>query len=410
MTEAPLTRTTRAAPPSPPGPIEFVAMMAMLFATVAVSIDAMLPALPAIAAEISPGDVNRAQLIITSFVLGMGLGTLVTGPLSDAFGRKPVAIIGAGLFIVGALLGWRAQTLDTMLLARLLQGLGAASPRIVAVALIRDLHAGRAMARLMSFVMMVFTIIPALAPSLGALVIHIADWRAIFLVFIGFAVVSSAWLGIRQPETLQPAHRRPFRLSLLAEGGKEIVTHRVVMRSLIAQSLIFGMLFSTLSSTQQVFDTTFGRAESFPLWFGGVALLSGLMGLVNAALVERVGMRFLVTTVLGIEIVLMALALALTLSGVLSPGLQFAVYVAWMGVVFGQMGLTVGNLNAMAMEPMGHLAGLTASITGSAATVLAVVFAVPVGLSFNGTPVPLMIGALAMAALALVVVLPLRRD
>ncbi|MFQ8433798.1 hypothetical protein [Amaricoccus sp. W119] len=221
-------------------------------------------------------------------------------------------------------------------------------------------------------------------------------------------MISATWLGLRQPETLALERRRPFRLSLLAEGGKEIVTHRVVMRSLLTQSLIFGMLFSTLSSTQQVFDTTFGRAESFPLWFGGVALLSGLMGLVNAALVERVGMRRLVTTVLAIEIVLMALALALTLSGVLSPGLQFAVYLCWMGVIFGQMGLTVGNLNAMAMEPMGHLAGLTASITGSAATVLAVLLAVPAGLSFDGTPVPLMIGSLAMAILALLVVLPLR--
>ncbi|WP_116132065.1 MFS transporter [Tropicimonas sp. IMCC34043] len=410
MTDAPVLPPAGTAGPRQLGPVEFVAMMAMLFATVAISIDAMLPALPQIAAEISPDAPNRAQLVVTSFVLGMGFGTMFTGPLSDTLGRKPVAIGGTILFIFGALLAAQANTLETMVLARGLQGLGAASPRIVAVAIIRDLHSGRAMARLMSFIMMAFTLIPALAPSLGAAVIYVADWRAIFMVFIAFAAVSGLWLQLRQPETLDPARRRPFRVSLLVEGTREIVTNGVVLRSMIAQSLCFAMLFANLSSTQQVFDVSFGRADSFPLWFGGVALLAGSAGLVNALLVERVGMRKLILIVLSGEVVLFAVCLALMLSGLLPPAGEFAVYVIWTAAVFGQMALTVGNLNALAMEPMGHLAGLTASVVGSLATVVAVVLAVPIGLAFDGTPVPLMAAVLVLAVLALVVVLPLRRS
>ncbi|WP_372833859.1 MFS transporter, partial [Puniceibacterium confluentis] len=147
--------------------VEFIALIAMLFATIAFSIDSMLPALPEIGAALSPGNLNRVQLVITSFVLGMGIGTFFTGPLSDTFGRKPVVLCGAILYIVASLVAARAQSLEVLLAARVVQGLGAAGPRVVALAIIRDLYQGRGMARIMSFVMIVFTLVPAIAPSMG---------------------------------------------------------------------------------------------------------------------------------------------------------------------------------------------------------------------------------------------------
>ncbi|PRY26272.1 DHA1 family bicyclomycin/chloramphenicol resistance-like MFS transporter [Aliiruegeria haliotis] len=395
-------------PRAPLGQAEFIALMAMTFATVAFSIDAMLPALPDIAGEISAETPNRAQMIITSFVLGLGVGTLFTGPLSDAYGRKPVVMAGAALYVLGATLAWQAHSIETMFAARVLQGLGAAGPRVVAMAIIRDLYAGRKMARLMSFIMLIFTIVPAIAPTIGAGIIWAVGWRGIFPCFMLFSVIATSWMMLRQPETLRPENRRPFRPRPLLAGIREIVTHRVVALSLLTQSLTFGMLFSTLSSTQPIFDQTFGRGESFHLWFGAIALVSGTSGLINAALVERLGMRFLITATLGCQIVFTGIATLLVAVGGLPEIAVFGIYVLWTAGVFFQNGLTIGNLNALAMEPMGHLAGLTASVTGSVSTVAAVLVAIPLGLAFDGTPVPLMIGTLMLATVSYAAMLVLR--
>jgi DHA1 family bicyclomycin/chloramphenicol resistance-like MFS transporter len=388
---------------------EFIALMATLFSTIAFSIDAMLPALPQIAGELTPDAPNRAQLIVTSFVLGMGLGTLVTGPLSDAFGRKPVILGGAVLYVSGAALAWAAQSLELVLAARVVQGLGAAGPRVVALAMIRDLYAGRTMARIMSFVMLIFTLIPAFAPTLGAGIIWLAGWRGIFAAFIVFSAIGAAWLALRQAETLAPERRRPFRATALAAGVREILGHHVVVLSIATQALCFGCLFATLSSTQQIFDITFGRGESFHLWFGAIAIVAGTSSVLNAALVERLGMRVMILSVLVVQILASTVANALAWSGILGPDGMFLLYVLWTIGVFFQAGLTLGNLNALAMEPMGHLAGLTASVAGSIATVLAVGLAVPIGLAFDGTPRPLMAGTLVLVLLATGLMLILRR-
>lgn len=379
---------------------EFIALMAMVSATVAFSIDAMLPALPEMAQALSPDDLNLAQLIITSFVLGMGVGTLFTGPLSDAYGRKPVMIGGAVVYIIACAVAWRAQSLEVMLAARVVQGLGAAGPRVVAMALIRDLYSGPDMARILSLVMVVFALVPALAPTIGHYIIVVFDWRAIFVSFMVFSFAITVWLLLRQPETLTPENRRPLSVFALWHAVIEMFSHRTARLSILIQTLTFGMLFSILSATQQVFDVTYGQGDVFHLWFGGIAVVAASSGFLNARLVVRLGMRAIIKTMYTAQIAITLLLITILATG--SPwGLGFPAYVLWVAANFFQAGMTIGNLNALGMEEMGHIAGLAASVIAAVATIGAVILAVPIALQFDGTPMPMAIGTLMMASVAL---------
>ncbi|WP_170571997.1 multidrug effflux MFS transporter [Ruegeria atlantica] len=375
---------------------EFIALVAMMFATIAFSIDSMLPALPEIGAQLSPDDTNRAQLILTSFVLGMGIGTFFVGPLSDAFGRKPVIYVGSALYIISAAVAWASSSLELLLIARVAQGVGCAAPRVVAMAIIRDLYSGREMARIVSIAMMIFTLVPAVAPMLGAGVISVAGWRAIFVSFILFSVITVIWMGLRLPESLKPENRRPLRLPLMASAAREMFNHPTVRVSIFVQTLCLGILFTTLTMVQPVYDVIHDSADSFPFWFGFVALMAGSASLLNAALVIRVGMRRLVTWALGAQIVITTGVITLNMMP-LSPNLSFAVFVFWQTSIFFMAGMTMGNLNAIAMEPMGHIAGMAASVIGAFSTVLAAAIAAPIGLLFDGTLVPLSTGILVMS-------------
>lgn len=380
------------------GMLEFTAMMAMLFATIAFSIDAMLPALPEIARELTPLAENRAQLILSAFVFGMGAGTLAAGPLSDSFGRKPVIALGFALYLGGAVLAYLAPTLEWVLVARLIQGLGVAGPRIVGLALVRDLYAGREMARVTSFVMTVFMIVPALAPSIGALIIHTAGWRAVFLAFLLFGALAMTWVGLRQAETLPDERRRPLSAASLWAAAREVLTSREVMTYAAVMTLGFGQMFALLSSAQQIFDVTYGRGAGFPLWFAAMAVLAGTAGPLNARLVGKVGMRPMVARAYAAQAVsTLAVIGALEMSG---DKVGFVVFFLWATSVFFMAGITFGNLNALALQRMGHIAGMTASIVSAISTMLAVAIAAPVGLAFDGSPLPVMAGVLVCSTLA----------
>lgn len=401
MTDIPVTRPALHR-------VEFISLIAMLFATVAFAIDSMLPAMPDIAAAFTPDDPDRAGLVITSFVFGMGLGTFFAGPLADRFGRKITILGGLLLFAAGSALAANAWSLNTLLAARIIMGLGAAAPRVASMALVRDMFAGREMAQIMSFVMMVFMIVPAAAPALGAVVIASHGWRGVFWTFLIFAFAAGAWLFIRQPETLTPANRRPLRVGTLLAGARVVLTNRVALISIAAQSMVFGCLFGTLSSVQQMFAKTFGMADSFPAWFALIALFSACASLTNALLVRRLGMLRVIVSVFAVMIVISGVMVGMTYAGHLGSTGYFVAFFIWITAIFAMAGMTVGNLNALAMEPMGAIAGLAASVILAVPTILGTAIAAPLGLAFDGTPGPLAVGVTVCSGVALALTIGLR--
>lgn len=398
-----------AALPRRPMPFgEFIAMLALLFATVAFSIDAMLPLLAQMGRELAPASPADAQLVITIFVLGLGLGTLVAGPLSDRFGRKPVIVAGIGLYMVAACIAALSTSLEMLLLARFLQGLGAAGPRVVSQALVRDLYSGRHMARVMSFAMTIFVLVPAVAPLLGAQIGGLFGWRAIFWSFLFFGLTSATWLLIRQPETLPPSARRPLNPAALLAALSEIFGNRLVMLYLVALCFSFAPMFAWLSSISLIFEQTYARGPEFPYWFALVALLSAPASLLNARFVLRLGMQRMILIALMVQIMVAVLMLML-LNAELGVALEFPAFIAFMTLQFFCVGLLFGNLNALALEPLGHIAGMAASVMGGVSAMAAAVIATPVARAFDGTPVPLTIGALVCALVAIVCMLIARR-
>lgn len=380
---------------------EFIAMLALVLAVVAFSIDSMLPALPEIAQALTPDNVNRAQLVLTSFVGGMGVGVFIAGPLSDAFGRKPIITLGFGIYALAAIAAVFANSLEMLLIARFVQGLGAAGPRIVAQALVRDLYQGREMARISSFIMMVFILVPALAPSLGAVVIHLTGWRGVFGSFVVLALAGSLWLNLRQAETLPPSRRRPLSLAGLTASTREVLGDQQVRLVTIVMTLGFGQMFALLSTAQQLFSDAYGKGAQFPLWFAAMALLSSIGTVLNARYVLRMGMRRIVTLAYAMQVVVSGVMVVLVYGDLLPEALRFPAFFFWAVSVFTMAGVTFGNLNAMALQRMGHIAGLAASVISAVSTIGAVLIAAPIGLLYDATALPLMLATLICSSLAL---------
>jgi len=392
---------------SPPKPVhgqslpEFVAMLAVIFAVIAFSIDAMLPALPEIAATLTPENVNRAQLVLTSFMAGMGAGLFVAGPLSDAYGRKSIITLGFTIYALAAIAAVFANSLEMLLFARFMQGLGAAGPRIVSLALVRDLYQGREMARITSFVMMIFILIPAVAPSIGAGIIYFVGWRGVFGAFLVLALIGGLWLNIRQPETLPPEQRIPMRPASLLRSAREVLGNRQVQLVTVVITLGFGQMFALLSAAQQLFADTYGKGENFPYWFAAMALLSGSGTVLNARYVVRLGMRRIVKSAYAMQVVVSGVMCVLSFGDLLPAALRFPAFFLWAVSVFFMAGVTFGNLNAMALQRMGHVAGMAASVIAAVSTVGAVLIAAPIGLLFDGTALPIMLATLVCSGLAL---------
>lgn len=401
----PLSRESATDQPTPPEGqphfVEFILLMSMLFSLIAFSTDAMLPALPRIAAELVPDDVNRAQLVVSVFIMGTGLGQLVAGPISDSFGRKPIIVAGTALYLAGCIAAILSPTLEWLLAARLVQGLGVSAPRTVALALVRDIYVGRRMARVMSLSMMFFVLVPAVSPWIGQHVMALTGWRGIFAAFMVFAAVAVGWLVLRQPETLPVPRRRAITAASYRAATGDVFSSRVVVTYALVLSLGFAVIFTYLVNAQQVFADVFGLRAEFPRYFAVIALLSGFAGFANASLVMRFGMRPIVTIVYG-ALALVSASLATAVFGGLlaAPETLLPVFMVWSVAVFLSAGLCIGNLNALALEPMGHIAGFASAIVGASATVLSALYAIPVGLAFDGSVLPLVSGIAGFSGLA----------
>lgn len=370
--------------------VEFVSMMALLTAMTALSIDAALPALDEIGHALNIADSNDNQLIISLLFAGMAIGQIVYGPLSDSIGRKRSIYLGIAIFIIGCLLSLFSNNLTTMLLGRFLQGLGAAGPRIVSIALIRDRYEGREMARVMSFIMTVFIFVPALAPAFGEALLFFWEWEAIFASFLIIALFAFAWFGLRQEETLRSEARVPFSLRHIYGGIKETCRNRTAFGYTIATGVILGAFLGYLSSAQQIFQDAYQTGDAFALYFGLLSIAIGLASFLNARLVMRFGMRrisgYAINTITVVSTLFFLFAFAF--NG-LPPFYSFILYGL---VTFFCMGLLFGNLNAMAMEPLGHIAGVGAAVVGSLSTFISVPLGVMIGRFYAGTILPLVAG------------------
>lgn len=348
-----------------------------------------------IAADLTPQAPVRAQLIVPYFVIGLGVGTFFTGPLSDAFGRRPVVIGGGLLYLLGAMLSWMAPTLETLLVARVLQGLGAAGARVVAMAIIRDRFSGREMAQVTSFVIMIFTLVPALAPTIGAGLIWAFGWHGISAAFLVFAIAIGLWFFLRQPETLRPEDRRALQLLPLLGAMGEVLAHPLVRRVVLVQVCVFGMLFTLLAVAQPIFDVVMNRASSFHFWFGAVAFVSMSASMLNARIVVRFGMEQIARVALWLHI-----AGTLCYLGALQTGLladtALLPFFLWLAMSFSAVALVAGNLNAVALQPMGHLAGTASSVITAASTVGAGLLAIPASGLFHTSQVPVLWAILVM--------------
>jgi DHA1 family bicyclomycin/chloramphenicol resistance-like MFS transporter len=379
---------------------EFVARTAMMISLVALSIDAMLPALQEIGADLGVQQENDAQLVISALFLGLAVGMLIYGPISDSTGRKPPIYVGFALFVLGCLLSATATSFTVMLAGRFLQGLGAAGPRIVMIALVRDGYEGRAMARIMSLIMAVFILVPALAPAIGQGILLVAHWRAIFGVLLGLALISLVWFAFRQPETLVPGRRVPFSMLSIGRAIRETCTHRTAFGYTIAAGLVFGAFIGFLNSAQQIFQGQYGLGNLFPLYFAVLALSIGGASIVNARLVVRFGMRRLsglaLTALTGLSLAFFAVVW--TMAGI-PPLWALMIYLM---LSFFCIGILFGNFNALAMDPLGHIAGVAASVIGSLTAFISLLLGMVVGLAYDGTVLPLVGGfaALGIASIA----------
>ena len=383
--------------------LEFIALTAMLFATIAFSIDAMLPALTVMGEELSPADQERAPLVVGIFVLGMGIGTFFAGPLSDAFGRKPVILGGYALYTIGAIMAATAGNLESVLMGRLIQGLAVAGPRIAALAMVRDLYSGERMASISSYSMMIFVLVPAVAPLIGQQIMIAFDWRAIFIAFVLFAVVIATWLATRQPETLLREKRVPISAHAMGNAVVECLSNRVFRFSVTVLTLTFAGLFALISSVQPIYAESFDAAETFPYWFAGSALLAIPGNFLNGRLVLRYGMRLLVKSAVLGHLIMTILMLALLLTGNMTIWMFFIYSTSFMF----SMSFVFPNLTALSMEPMGHIAGLAASVNGAISTILAAALAIPIGLAFDGTPRAVLIGTFIGLAVSYALMLKL---
>lgn len=383
-----------------PGFGEFVVLIAAMMSTQALAVDAMLPALATISRELGVRNANHAQWIVTAYLAGVGTGQLLWGLLSDRFGRRPILLCGLGLYALAALLCALSTSFEGLLIWRVLHGLAAASV-VVGRSVIRDLYSGRTMARVMSLTFVVFLIVPIIAPSVGQLILLLAPWRAIFLVFAVFGAAIWLWAWWRLRETLHPEYRLTLTASHIAGALRIVLGDRTSLCYTLALMVMFGSLLAYVAMVQQIFADVFHHASWMPSMFALCAISMGFASWFNSRIVERIGMRHVSHTALLAYLGVTALHVLVVWFGYE----RLWTFVLLQSLTMGSFSLAVSNFGAMAMEPVGAVAGIGASLQGFISTVGAALVGAAIGRNFHGTTMPLAVGALCAGLAALLFVL-----
>lgn len=386
---------------------EFVALMASLMSVVALAIDALLPALEIIGITIGTTNVVDNQLLITMIFLGLGFGPLVFGPLSDGLGRKPVVYMGFALFIGASFICVNATSLEMMVVGRILQGIGLSAPRTISIAIIRDMYSGDYMARIMSFVTVVFILVPVVAPALGKFVLDYYKWHGIFYIQVIISLIVSFWFWKRQPETLSVENKKVFSKKGFIGEFKELLKFKKTIGFTVISGFITGSFMVYLSSSQQIFQNQYDLKEEFPYLFAGLAIAIGAAVFSNGVLVLKYGMEKLITVALVSFFVVSATYVALFYN---TPNPDVRILLLFFGLQFFSIGFLFGNVRAMAMEPVGHIAGIAAAVTGFISTIMAVPISIFIGRFIKETALPLFVGFSICSALAVSLLIYLKVD
>jgi DHA1 family bicyclomycin/chloramphenicol resistance-like MFS transporter len=381
--------------------LEFVSLIALLMALTALSIDVMLPALPQIGHALGVDDENDRQLVISVYFIGFAAGQLLFGPLSDHYGRRSPLLAGLALYIAGTIIALSSGSFAGLLAARVFQGFGASAPRVIALAIVRDRFGGREMARVMSFVMLVFIVVPILAPGVGEIILELSGWRIIFYLLLFVAASSTIWAWFRLPETRHEEDRLPFSMASIWQATKLVMTTRQTAGYTIGMGFVFGLLLSYIVSAQQIFVDVYGLGSRFPIAFGAISCFLVAASGLNAVFVRKIGMRGVSHRAIFAGLAVCAV-MALAGFPEKPPLLVFGLY---MGIVFFCFGVIMPNFSALSMEPMSHIAGTASSLAGFYSTVAGAAFATAIGRSFDGSVRPLCIGITLLFVATLVTVL-----
>ena len=367
--------------------LEFIALMAFLMANVALSIDAILPGLTSIGRSFNHSNDTDLQLIITMIFLGMGIGQLFFGPLSDSFGRKPIIYAGGATFILASVISVTSTSLEMLLIGRLLQGIGLSAPRSVCISIIRDLYNGNYMARIMSFVSVIFILVPMIAPVLGQVIINTYHWQAVFYFQMVFILIILVWFGLRQKETLPETNRIKLTTHLFVDGTKVFFNYK----DSVIYTLISGCFMVFLSGSKQIFQDQYGLIHEFAYIFGGISFFIGLSTFFNGSIVVKFGMKKLAAIALYL-FTLSSFVYTVLFFYAKNPALFVLLF--FMALQFMCIGFIFGNIRALAMQPLGNIAGIGAALNGALSTIMAVPIAIFIGKYIDQTALPLFIGFL----------------
>lgn len=388
---------------SEPGRFELTALLAMSMALAALGIDVMLPAFGAIRADLGLApDSTAVTGLITAYFLGMAAGQLVYGPLADRYGRRPTLFLGYGVYAVGALAGVLLGSLPGLLVSRFVWGLGAAGPRVITLAVVRDRWEGEAMSRAMSFIMAVFILVPILAPSIGAGVVSFASWRWLFGGSAAAAAVMTLWASRRLPESLAPEHQLPLQFRRVARAAREVTTNRQTIAYALAMTALFGVFTSYLGTSEAIYGEVFGAADLFPFLFGGLAAVMGVAMLVNATVVGRFGTRRFAHAVMFGYLVAAGILVVIAIMTDGRPPLWL--FMVGMALMLASHALLIPNFNTIAMHPMGAIAGTASSVMGALQLALGALLGAVLDRFFDGTVLPLSLGFLGYGLLALALI------